>query len=111
MLVWVDGLGEPLDEDVDIVVSERIRERTDNGGVDTPKGSDVPEGSPWSAIDVGGVVVPLVMEGLGVAMAGLEAFGSEPGSSAKSKRITTMAETDVIPIPFCRRRIFIRLLS
>lgn len=95
-------LAEPLDDDdVDVDVGAIV----DEGAV------AMREGSAPLAIDVVGVVVPLVKEGLGVVTAGLGAPGSEPGSRARSTRTTTMAKTDVIPIPFCRRPLFIFFIS
>jgi hypothetical protein len=99
-------LGEPLDDDdVDVDVDVDVGAIVDEGAV------AMREGSAPVAIDVVGVVVPLVREGLGVVTAGLGAPGSEPGSRARSTRTTTMAKTDVIPIPFCRRPLFIFFIS
>jgi hypothetical protein len=85
-LLLVGGLGEPIDEDVDVGAA------VDDGAVDMPEGS-VP-------LVFGVVVFPLVLEGLEVVRAGLGTPGSEPGSKAKSNRITIMAKPDAIPIPF-----------
>ena len=98
-------LGEPLDDDVDVDVDVDLGAIVDEGAV------AMREGSAPVALDVVGVVVPLVREGLGVVTAGLGAPGSEPGSRARSTRTTTMAKTDVIPIPFCRRPFFIFFIS
>jgi hypothetical protein len=84
LLLLVGGFGEPIDVDFGAAV--------DDGAVDMPEGS-VP-------LIFGGVVVPLVMEGLEVVRAGLGPPGSEPGSKAKSNRIPIMAKPDAIPIPF-----------
>jgi hypothetical protein len=98
-LVLVGGFGEPLDKDVDVCAA------IDEGAV------DLPEGSAPLAFGVDVVVVPLVIEGLEVVKAGLGTPGNEPGSKAKSNRITTMAKPEAIPIPFCRRRIFTFFIS
>lgn len=98
LLVCVGGLGEPLDEDVEV------------GAIVDDGAADIPEGA-LLAIDVGGVVEPLVMEGFEVVTAGLGAPGSEPGSNSNSNPITIMAKTDVVPTPFCSRRFFISNLN
>jgi hypothetical protein len=77
--------GDPLDDDVDI----------DDGAIVGSSALDVPEDSALPAIDVSGVVDPLVMAG--------GALG-ESGLSAKDTKINTMPKTAAVPIPFCKRR-------
>jgi hypothetical protein len=98
-LVLVGDFDEPLVEDVDVGAT------VDDGAV------DMPEGSAPLAFGVDVVVVPPVIGAPEVVEAGPGAPGSEPGSNAISKKITTMTKPDVIPIPFCRCRIFTFFIS
>jgi hypothetical protein len=77
-------LGDPLDDDVEI----------DDCGIVGRSALDMPEESALPAVDVSGVVDPLVMAG--------GALG-EPGSSARDTKINTMPKTAAVPIPFCKR--------
>ena len=91
---FVGGLAEPLGEDVGVGDGAVV----DAGAVDMP-GSGAP-----SPVDASGVVDPTEPARLGD-------IAGEPGLSATDERITTMPKADAIPIPLCRRLMFISNLN